>query len=77
MLVMGMLAWRYGTLRKASAILGLLLHMAQALQLKTIMNENLCNGMSQHWTHRCQRDSAAIDVFLFAIQLFSILKRLF
>ena len=38
MLVMGTLAWSCGTLRrKASVILGLLLHMAQALQLKINM----------------------------------------
>ena len=41
MLVMGMLSWTYGTPRETSVIFGLLLYMAQSLQLKTIMNENL------------------------------------
>ncbi len=39
--ILRMLSWRYGTPRETSVILGLLLHMAQALQLNVIMSKNL------------------------------------
>ena len=54
MLVMGMPSWTYRTPRETSVILGLLLYMSQALQLK--MSRCLC---SRSWGGR----SALVDVW--------------
>ena len=69
MLVMGMPSWTYRTPREASVILGLLLHMPQALQLKVTMNEISRNGLYQHWIHWCRGCGPAIDVSLFVLQV--------